>query len=329
MSNLLTIAIPTFNRAQLLDKQLAWLAGAIRGFEPDCEIIISDNCSTDETPEIIQKWQAVFCNVVFRINRNPQNLGAIRNIAYCINAATSRYVWTISDDDQIGPETLAYVINVLIQYPDLALLVLNFSSRSMTSGQLLSERCFEVANDAVWSNGKEIFEHYLAVPEGAKWGGLALTTALIYRTDLAQQALQTWPSGLNNLTVQLYITAYCALHGSVKVTKDTYLTCMAGTHFFLSDDKMFFTFRYAEIPEAFVKLMQLGCSPQLCRRKVLDQRKEFKRWFVKRCFKQWPLHTVRVFMRYLASIILVNYGVFLFAEQQQLNRFITWIEAIF
>ncbi|MCC5625684.1 glycosyltransferase family 2 protein, partial [Nostoc sp. CHAB 5715] len=39
MNKLLTIAIPTFNRASLLDKQLAWLAQAIKGFEDDCEIL--------------------------------------------------------------------------------------------------------------------------------------------------------------------------------------------------------------------------------------------------------------------------------------------------
>ena len=44
MQKLLTIAIPTYNRAALLDKQLAWLATAIKGFESECEIIISDNC---------------------------------------------------------------------------------------------------------------------------------------------------------------------------------------------------------------------------------------------------------------------------------------------
>ncbi len=49
MHKLLTIAIPTYNRAELLDKQLAWLAQAIQGFESDCEIFVSDNCSTDHT----------------------------------------------------------------------------------------------------------------------------------------------------------------------------------------------------------------------------------------------------------------------------------------
>ena len=34
MQKLLTIAIPTYNRAALLDKQLAWLATAIKGRNP-------------------------------------------------------------------------------------------------------------------------------------------------------------------------------------------------------------------------------------------------------------------------------------------------------
>ena len=35
MHTLLTIAIPTYNRADLLDQQLAWLAQAIKGFESE------------------------------------------------------------------------------------------------------------------------------------------------------------------------------------------------------------------------------------------------------------------------------------------------------
>jgi len=60
VDQLLTIGLPTFNRAQLLDKQLAWLAQSIQGSQSKCEIIISDNCSTDDTPEVIKKWQSTF-----------------------------------------------------------------------------------------------------------------------------------------------------------------------------------------------------------------------------------------------------------------------------
>lgn len=65
MNKLLTIVIPTFNRAILLKQQLTWLAKAIKGFESECEIIISDNCSTD-IPEIYAKllkigYSKTFC----------------------------------------------------------------------------------------------------------------------------------------------------------------------------------------------------------------------------------------------------------------------------
>ena len=58
MSKLLTISIPTYNRAQMLDRQLKWLAFELMGYEDDCEIIISDNCSPDNTEEILEMWKA-------------------------------------------------------------------------------------------------------------------------------------------------------------------------------------------------------------------------------------------------------------------------------
>lgn len=89
MNKLLTIAIPTYNRAELLDKQLAWLDHAIKGFEYECEILVSDNCSTDNTQEVIKKWQQNLHNFNFQINKHPENLGVMRNIMYCLNSATT------------------------------------------------------------------------------------------------------------------------------------------------------------------------------------------------------------------------------------------------
>ena len=208
MDTLLTIAIPTYNRAQLLDQQLAWLSGAIQGLETQCEIIISDNCSTDHTPEIIQKWATVLEMAALKVVRQDHNIGAVRNIADCINTASSRHVWTISDDDKINDDTISYVLTALKEYPELALLVLNFSSHEVKTGRLRYEHCFQVENDDVNPNGKAVFENCL---QGEDPGGIALTTALIYRTDLAQRALQTWSSGLDNLAVQMYWTGYCGL----------------------------------------------------------------------------------------------------------------------
>ncbi len=70
MITLLTIAIPSFNRATLLAKQLAWLHQEIKGCESECEILISDNFSTENNQDIIKKGQTIFSETTFKSHRN-------------------------------------------------------------------------------------------------------------------------------------------------------------------------------------------------------------------------------------------------------------------
>lgn len=229
----LTIAIPTFNRSPLLEKRLAWLSRALRRSEPRCEVLISDNCSSDDTPDVIARWRARHGGKHFKVNRHARNIGAIRNIAWCIQATKGRHVWVVSDDDLIKDGAVDKVTDTLGDVPDLALLILNFSSRDVVSGEMRFEHCFEVIQEGYRRpNGKDFFEQYF---QTNRWGGLALTTALIYRTDLAQDALRRWPAGLDNLTLQLYITGLCALEGDITVTDDVYIERAAGRAHFLED----------------------------------------------------------------------------------------------
>lgn len=306
MNTLLTIGIPTFNRAELLDKQLAWLFQAIKGLESKCEVIISDNCSTDNTPEVIKKWQSVLSTITLKVNRNSENIGVVKNIVYCINAATSKYVWTIGDDDPIQEQTLAYILENLSAHPDLALLILNFSKRDARTGQLKFERYFVIDDDILSSDGKAVFERCLQEQHG---GGVAFTTALIYRSDLAQRAVQEWDSGLSNLLVQLYWTGFCALHGSVKLTKDNYLECTAGTHHFMEDNKVFLNLVYVDTPEVLFKLMQIGYSPRLCRQLFLKRLRKY-RWLISLMLRRAPVTTLRVLSRYFGLVSYVYYDIF-------------------
>lgn len=307
MDKLLTIAIPTYNRAQLLDKQLNWLANVVQNFESSCEIIISDNCSTDNTQEIIEKTRPRFGDMSLIINRNPQNIGAVRNIAYCINLAKGKYVWTISDDDLINANALPQIIQLLTNNSDLSLIILNFSSRDMRTNKLRFERCFDLQEYARCLDGKATFENCLK----SSPGGLALTTALVYRTDIAQQALQSWPLGLNNLAVQLYVTGFCALYGRVIVTQDSFLECAAGTHFWVYNLKLLLRLRYADMMDVYLKLMQLGYSSDICKQvsyaHFQEQRRFlFKQKFILKVFLQHPITTTVVLGRYCLGLLRLH-----------------------
>jgi len=104
---LLTIAIPTYNRAWCLRKLLPVLADQLKD-EPQVELIISDNASPDETPSVVQEFVARGLPV--RYIRNTQNIGADANFLQCFEQARGKYVWIFSDDDLIVPGGLAKIL---------------------------------------------------------------------------------------------------------------------------------------------------------------------------------------------------------------------------
>lgn len=94
---LLTIAIPTFNRASTLDLCLAEMGSQVAAHGDRVELLISDNASTDETPAVIARHMEA--GVSIRLIRNPENIGADANFAQCMREARGTFVLVFGDDD--------------------------------------------------------------------------------------------------------------------------------------------------------------------------------------------------------------------------------------
>src|SRR5690349_17462512 len=98
MLPVLTIAIPTFNRANYLEMNLGRLVDECSCIAPGTiEIIVSDNHSTDTTPEVVAR--AIERGLPIRYLRNAMDIGSDANIAQCFNEATGHYVQIMGDDD--------------------------------------------------------------------------------------------------------------------------------------------------------------------------------------------------------------------------------------
>jgi abequosyltransferase len=307
MKKLLTISIPTFNRAKELDNQLAWLAKEIKGFEDDCEIIISDNCSSDDTQEVISKWKSFFNTTTLKSNRNRENVGWMKNFVYCVNAATSDYTWIVGDDDLIYNGALAYVLEKLKKKPDLSLLYLNFSGRDRETGEVIGNHWFDTdLEEKDISDGKAIFQQCLE----KNIGSVIFISATVFRTDLARIALQKWPASVENWGGLAYWNGYCAAHGSVLVTKDNYLECAMGVSHWQKDPKAWFGIRHRDIPEVYLKLQEIGYPRMFCKRNILQILKEdlkrselisnlkYYTW----CFKDSPFWSMKVASFFMAAI---------------------------
>lgn len=117
----LCIVIPTFNRATFLDQCLAFAVEAIG--DHAVPICISDNCSSDNTAEVVKKWLAVY--PLIRYSRNDANMGPDRNFEMALKMGHADYVWLLGDTYRITSDCVDHLIASLtgrVQCPDVVVL---------------------------------------------------------------------------------------------------------------------------------------------------------------------------------------------------------------
>lgn len=111
---LLTVAVPTYNRASFLAELLETLLPQFSGLGADAaELLISDNCSEDETQATVESFRAR--GLPYRYLRNAQNIGADGNFLQCVEQARGQYVWVLGDDDLLVPGAIPDLLSLLEQ----------------------------------------------------------------------------------------------------------------------------------------------------------------------------------------------------------------------
>ena len=258
----LTIAIPTYNRAKQLDRQLNWAVNAIADRWDEIELLVSDNASPDETPQVCQKWQAQ-TNGRVRIFRQSKNIGITRNCLFCIQEARGDFVWTVSDDDVVLEGTLGWVLSKISNDADdqLAFIHLN-GSISSPEGIIFRQSVYPFQSDQISAPGCKLLERCVDLNED--W--LFLITANIYKTTIAQQAIKIWPDIKNNLTFPLFLAGYAAAHGAMTLRSEPSLLYMV--YYF---NPNWLTIVNRDLPEIYRKLAEYGYTTSLIRRQILKR----------------------------------------------------------
>lgn len=112
-NKLLTIAIPTWNRAVKLQTALDILLPQIIEFKDDIEFIISDNASNDNTTEIVSIIKNKHSDFACVYYKQHENTGFFGNFHKCYELGTGKYFWLLSDDDYIFEGVIEQIINIL------------------------------------------------------------------------------------------------------------------------------------------------------------------------------------------------------------------------
>lgn len=108
MGKILSICIPTYNRAELLKECLEILLPQILCFESEVDVYVSDNCSNDSTEEVVSAF--IFRYPFLKYNKNAKNLGYSGNQVKCFQLAQTKYLAILSDDDLYIPESIEYLL---------------------------------------------------------------------------------------------------------------------------------------------------------------------------------------------------------------------------
>lgn len=128
-----SVVIPTYNRAGFIAKTLG---SVLAQTYPHYEIIVVDNCSTDDTAEVIAPFVA---GGRVRFIRHDRNYERARSRNTGMAAARGDYVTLLDSDDLMYPDNLADAAAYALERPEI--------------------KCFHNLNEMVDPEGRVVYRH--------------------------------------------------------------------------------------------------------------------------------------------------------------------------
>lgn len=122
----LSIVLPTYNRAELLDYCLEVHIPLAKAH--NIQIFIFDNASTDATEEFARKRIKEY--PLIQYHKNETNLGPDKNFEIALNYPETEYIWLLGDSYKIPPDGIDYLLKLISEpesRPDV--IVLNLANR--------------------------------------------------------------------------------------------------------------------------------------------------------------------------------------------------------
>lgn len=162
----ISVCLLTYNHAHMLESTLASIQNqSIAGYE----IIVSDDQSTDETWELLQRLAATDPRI--RPVRTPENLGMPGNANFAVSQSDRPYIALLHHDDLCRPDLLEKWVGVLERHPaaGFAFNPYGVEDSDFVWREQLPGECLD---------GQWLLERYLF----PRWGCLIRGTAMIRRS---------------------------------------------------------------------------------------------------------------------------------------------------
>ncbi len=151
MNELLSICIPTYDRAGYLQRSLDKIIPQAKQY--DIPIYISDNASPDNTEKVVAAFAREYPNLFY--SKNSKNQGGVVNVARVLHMSKTKYSWLLGDDDRITKNAIGEMITVL-ESADYDMVVVNGGKKLNSLAERVEGRVNDLKNFSLYSDRNKL-----------------------------------------------------------------------------------------------------------------------------------------------------------------------------
>jgi len=109
-----SVCIPTYNQSLYLEQAIS---SALNQTWPPHEIIVFNDCSTDNTKELLDKLERTL--PCLRVFHQPVNVGISKNVDGCLRVVSTEYAIRLDSDDYLQPKYAELALKQFMLNPNV------------------------------------------------------------------------------------------------------------------------------------------------------------------------------------------------------------------
>ena len=196
---LISVIIPSYNRANTVGETIESIVA--QKVNADVEIVIGDDCSTDNAREVLFKYKEQYPDII-RLIFHKHNIGLGANWATCVKACKGTYICNCDNDDYWhNPEKLQLQMDYMEAHPESNVLFTDHRDMYRDTGVVIERTAYiskeRPLQDVIWGDSSTVMSN----------------ATVMYRADFLKRHLNLdewieWKPSLQDWNAWVILAAY-------------------------------------------------------------------------------------------------------------------------
>lgn len=158
---LISVIIPNYNRADTVGQTIESIVA--QKVNADVEVVIGDDCSTDNARDVLLKYKELYPDVI-RLIFHEQNIGLGANWATCVKACCGKYICNCDNDDFWHNERkLQLQLDYMETHPNSNVLFTDYRNMYRDTGVIIDKTTYisdkRALQDVIWGDKQTVISN--------------------------------------------------------------------------------------------------------------------------------------------------------------------------